>query len=114
MITFSEYQQATLASAVYPEAGTGRVEALSYCGLGLGGETGEVLEHLKKIQRDNSGLVTPERRELLSKELGDVLWYLARVAHELGLEFDTVAVDNLEKLRDRKSRGVIQGEGSTR
>jgi NTP pyrophosphatase (non-canonical NTP hydrolase) len=80
----------------------------------LGGETGEVLEHLKKIQRDNDGVVTPERREALSKELGDCLWYLARVASELGLELNTVAMENIEKLQDRKDRGVIQGSGDNR
>ena len=111
---FNEYQTLTLNSAVYPKAGTGAVEALSYCGLGLGGETGEVLEHLKKIQRDNDGIVTPERREALSKELGDILWYLARVASELGLELNTIALDNINKLQDRKDRGVIQGSGDNR
>jgi|JI9StandDraft_1071089.scaffolds.fasta_scaffold38252_5 NTP pyrophosphatase (non-canonical NTP hydrolase) len=112
--TFNEYQKLTLASAVYPEAGDATVAALSYCGLGLGGETGEVLEHLKKVQRDHAGVVSPERREALSKELGDVLWYLGRLASELGLELDTVARKNIEKLQDRKNRGVIQGSGDNR
>ena len=78
-INFDMYQKAITDFAVYPEKNTGGVAALSYCGLGLGGETGEVLEHLKKIQRDNNGEVSPERREALSKELGDVLWYLAKL-----------------------------------
>jgi len=112
--TFNEYQKLTLASAVYPEAGDATVAALSYCGLGLGGETGEVLEHLKKVQRDHDGVVSPERREALSKELGDVLWYLGRLVSELGLELDTVARKNIEKLQDRKNRGVIQGSGDNR
>jgi NTP pyrophosphatase (non-canonical NTP hydrolase) len=111
---FNVYQNLTLNSAVYPKAGTGAIEALSYCGLGLGGETGEVLEHLKKIQRDNNGVVSPERREALSKELGDILWYLARVASELGLELNTIALNNIDKLRDRMDRNVIHGDGDNR
>lgn len=112
--TFMEYQDTIAEFAVYPEKDTGDVAALSYCGLGLGGETGEVLEHLKKIQRDNDGLVSTERREALSKELGDVLWYLCRLASELGLDMNIVAQQNIQKLRDRLDRGVIQGSGDNR
>lgn len=112
--SFKDYQETITDFAVYPEKNTGGVAALSYCGLGLGGETGEVLEHLKKIQRDHAGVVSLERREALSKELGDVLWYLGRLASELGLELDTVARKNIEKLQDRKNRGVIQGSGDNR
>jgi NTP pyrophosphatase (non-canonical NTP hydrolase) len=112
--SFKDYQETITDFAVYPEKNTGGVAALSYCGLGLGGETGEVLEHLKKVQRDHAGVVSPERREALSKELGDVLWYLGRLASELGLELDTVARKNIEKLQDRKNRGVIQGSGDNR
>lgn len=112
--SFKDYQETITDFAVYPEKNTGGVAALSYCGLGLGGETGEVLEHLKKVQRDHAGVVSLERREALSKELGDVLWYLGRLASELGLELDTVARKNIEKLQDRKNRGVIQGSGDNR
>jgi NTP pyrophosphatase (non-canonical NTP hydrolase) len=112
--TFSEYQNAITDFAVYPEKNTGRPAALSYCGLGLGGETGEVLEHLKKIQRDNAGEVSPERREALSKEMGDVLWYLCRLASELSLDMSVVASDNVQKLQDRLDRNVIHGDGDNR
>ncbi len=114
-LSLTEYQELTFHSAVYPGAGeVDSVAALSYCGLGLGGETGEVLDHLKKIQRDSDGEVSSERREAISGELGDVLWYLARTAAELGLDLNTVAKDNLDKLFDRKARGVIQGSGDKR
>jgi len=113
-INFDMYQKTITDFAVYPEKNTGGVAALSYCGLGLGGETGEVLEHLKKIQRDNDGEVSSERREALSKELGDVLWYLCRLASELGLEMNTVALENIEKLQSRLERNVIQGDGDNR
>lgn len=111
---FNDYQKVIEQFAVYPEAGTGRIEALSYCGLGLGGEAGEVLEHLKKIQRDNNGVISEERREAVFKELGDVVWYLSRLCSEFGFEFSNVAEANIAKLMDRLERNVIHGDGDNR
>lgn len=111
---FDEYQRTIEQFAVYPESGSGRVEALSYCGLGLGGETGEVLEHLKKIVRDNDGVITDERRDAVFKELGDVIWYLGRLCTEFGFTFSDVAEANIAKLLDRLERNVIHGSGDNR
>jgi len=47
-------------------------------------------------------------------ELGDVLWYIARLAAELGASLDDVARLNLDKLADRATRGVIGGSGDHR
>jgi len=111
---FNKYQETIDQFAVYPEAGSGRVEALSYCGLGLGGETGEVLEHLKRIARDNDGVITGERREAVFKELGDCCWYLSRLCSEFGFDFSNVAEANIAKLMDRLERNVIHGDGDNR
>jgi NTP pyrophosphatase (non-canonical NTP hydrolase) len=46
--------------------------------LGLAGEVGEVVEHIKKALRDDAGVITGNRRAALTTELGDALWYLAR------------------------------------
>jgi NTP pyrophosphatase (non-canonical NTP hydrolase) len=73
-----------------------------------------VAEHAKKAIRDDGGLVTDERRETIAKELGDVLWYVAQVASELGLELDEIAQANLEKLLSRQRRGVLAGSGDDR
>jgi hypothetical protein len=46
----------------------------------------------------------------LQAALGDVLWYLARVATELGLSLDVIAEHNIARLLDRKSPGAIHGD----
>jgi NTP pyrophosphatase (non-canonical NTP hydrolase) len=73
-----------------------------------------VAEHAKKALRDDGGEVTDERRQAMSKELGDVLWYVAQIATELGLELEDVAQANLDKLRSRQVRGVLSGSGDER
>jgi NTP pyrophosphatase (non-canonical NTP hydrolase) len=106
----SDYQRRSRATAVYPGAG----ENLTYPALGLCGEAGEVAEKVKKAIRDDGGVLTDERREALAGELGDVLWYVAQVATEAGLELDRIAESNLAKLRSRQERAVLQGSGDSR
>ena len=47
-------------------------------------------------------------------ECGDVLWYLTRLIDELGYSVSEVAQANVDKLLDRKERGVIGGSGDNR
>lgn len=84
--------------------------------LGLAGETGEVLEKIKKMIRDKDGVfqATPEEIEELKKELGDVLWYLSAIAYYNGISLENVAITNLNKLKDRKARDKIHGSGDNR
>ncbi len=105
----AEYQQLSRRTAEYPRAAW-----LSYPALGLAGEAGEVAEHVKKAIRDDGGQVSDARRAALSKELGDVLWYVAQLASELGLELDQIARENLDKLLSRQHRGVLSGSGDDR
>lgn len=68
---------------------------------GLAGETGEVMELLKKHVRDGQ----IDRQELLL-ELGDVLHYLTRIAAEYGLTLTEVMDANRKKLEQRaRERG---------
>jgi len=108
-VELSEYQRLSRSTAEYP-----RHEALTYPALGLAGEAGEFADHAKKVIRDDGGEVTPQRREAMAKELGDVLWYVAQLASELGLELEQVARDNLDKLLSRQRRGVLSGSGDER
>jgi len=109
-LTFKEYQKRSRETAIYPEIEKGFV----YPAFGLAGETGEVMETIKKIFRDSSGQINEETRERLVKELGDVLWYLSNLATELGLSFEDIAKGNLEKLASRKERGMLRGSGDDR
>lgn len=111
---FDEYQEVSESTAIYPEAGSGSFNAVSYTVLGLSNEAGEVAGKLKKVWRDNEGKIGKAEEAELQKELGDVLWYLAAVANELGVSLNDVATQNLHKLLDRKQRGVIGGSGDNR
>jgi NTP pyrophosphatase (non-canonical NTP hydrolase) len=108
-VELSEYQRLARRTAQYP-----REAWLTYPALGLAGEAGEVAEHAKKAIRDDGGVLSDERRAAMSKELGDVLWYVAQLASELGLELDEIAQANLEKLLSRQRRGVLSGSGDER
>jgi len=107
---FNDYQKEARKTAVYPNIGKNFI----YPTLGLCGESGEVAEKIKKIIRDDSGNISDEKRELLKKELGDILWYVSNLASELGLDLSDIAETNIRKLKDRQSRNVLKGSGDNR
>lgn len=90
------------------------MSGLTYAILGLNGEAGELAEHLKKMLRDDAGVLTEERRAALKKELGDQFWYVCAVARELGFSLQEVADKNAEKLAARAQAGTLHGSGSDR
>lgn len=104
------YQTLCATTAQYPNIG----KNISYPIIGLGEEAGELLGQLKRIARDDGGALTNERKMRIVYELGDVLWYAAAIATELGMSLGEVARLNREKLTDRAGRGVIKGEGDHR
>ena len=106
----SDYQRLSRRTATYPGAG----ENIVYPTLGLAGEAGEVAEKVKKMLRDDGGVMTGERLQALAGELGDVLWYVAQVATEAGLDLEEIAQANLDKLLSRQERGVLSGSGDSR
>lgn len=115
MKTFSEYEAAALATASYPKIGFN----LLYPALGLVGEAGEAADKIKKFYRNSWGLMagvsmTVDQRRELAKEIGDVLWYIAALGYELGIPMGEMARMNIEKLTDRRNRGVINSEGDNR
>jgi NTP pyrophosphatase (non-canonical NTP hydrolase) len=107
--TLDGYQRDAMTYAVGDQTAT-----LLYGACGLAGETGEVCDKIKKIVRDDAGVVSPEKLEALKLELGDCLWYLARIAQILGLPLARVADANLMKLLDRHQRNTLQGSGDNR
>lgn len=75
--------------------------------LGIAGETGEVLELIKK----DSFHGKPLDKDNLKKEIGDVLYYVARLADEYGLQLEDIMDANIRKLQERYPDGFKQGGG---
>jgi NTP pyrophosphatase (non-canonical NTP hydrolase) len=112
--TFDSYQDDAGLTAIYPLSDTGGVNAVVYTALGLAGEAGEVANKVKKVLRDHDGNFNNETQSAIRDEIGDVLWYCARLASELSLSFGDIAADNIRKLTERKSRNVLRGSGDDR
>ena len=92
-----EYQESALGTlkawGKIPEG----LNDIIYLALAINGEAGEVAEVVKKAWRDGKEV----DKEWLVEELGDVLWYVAVLAHELGVPLSEVMEKNIEKLRKR-------------
>ena len=108
-MTFNEYQQSTRKTAIYPQD-----MKVVYPTIGLAGETGEVAEKVKKTIRDKAGSFDADTTRELGKELGDVLWYIAAIASDLGLDLDDVAQANIDKIHSRQARNLLHGQGDNR
>ena len=108
-MTLNEYQKKALETAVYPQE-----YKIIYPSLGLTGEAGECSDKVKKVIRDNGGQFTEEKRLELAKEIGDVLWYCATFANDIGYDLETIGQMNNDKLHSRQERGVLGGSGDNR
>jgi len=109
-MNFETYQINARKTAIYPSLGSNYV----YPTLGLVGESGEVAEKVKKVIRDKNGFFDQETLIGLSKELGDVLWYVSNICSELNLSMEDIAQENLNKLKKRSLEGKIKGSGDNR
>jgi len=105
--TLNAYQREASTTAHYPHE-----QGVVYTALGLAGEAGEIANKMKKVIRGDKSIT--ECREDLASELGDVLWYVAMLAKELGYSLDDIAQLNLAKLKDRQARNTIKGDGDNR
>jgi NTP pyrophosphatase (non-canonical NTP hydrolase) len=85
-------------------------DAIAIFALGVGGEAGEVCEIIKKHIGHGQRL----DKDKLTKEIGDVLWYLAALAHACDIEFEHVAQVNIEKLRARYPNGFTVEDSAKR
>ena len=104
-----DYQENAKKTAIYaPE------HKIMYPALGLAGEAGEVANKVKKIMRDGVYKQPKDWKEQLSAEIGDVLWYCAVLADDIGMSLGTIAAQNIEKLERRKMKGTLRGSGDKR
>ena len=108
-MNMNDYQGQASKTAIYPKQ-----FSIMYPSLGLCAEAGEVANKVKKIYRDDGGVLSEEARKSIASEASDCLWYLACLATDLGFDLADLAEANLAKLQDRMERGVIHGSGDTR
>ncbi len=110
VMTAELYEAQAGETAIFPKE-----KALEYLALGLTSEAGEVAGKVKKLIRDGEDKEGFELKKIaISHEIGDVLWYCAMMAREVGVPLNTIMRDNLEKLHSRKERGTLSGSGDDR
>ena len=102
-MNLNEYQQEAITFQLK------NARSLSYLMAGFAAESGEVLGHYAKEIRDGVN-----KSDLIIKELGDCLWFIAALADYYDVNLSEVAEGNLSKLADRRQRGVIHGSGDLR
>lgn len=114
-MNFNDYQKQAITTDL--SVGKGKdVLSIAFMDkvLGLLGESGEIAEKFKKILRDKNAQLTDADRQELTKELGDVLWYIALLGHYMDIPLDEIATKNIDKLRSRHTRGKLSGSGDNR
>lgn len=106
---FNKYQETAVETAIYPDT-----HRILYPALGMAGEAGEVANKVKKIIRDGTENMPDDWKDQLASEIGDVLWYCAALANDLGMPLALIAAQNRDKLLERKQKGTISGSGDKR
>ena len=120
MLTFNQYQQLARETKQFPDIyvgdlfGSQNVARYIYPAMGMAEETGEVLSVLNKCVRNDNGIVDEEDINRITKEIGDLLWFMTTLADELGISMNDVAESNIAKLKDRMKRDVIKSSGDNR
>ena len=89
-------------------------EKVNEYSLDIGAKSGRLTEVIKKLFRDDYGKLTEERKKAIILEMGDMMWYMARLCAHLDIPFHQVAKMNIEKLQSRKSRNKLKGDGDNR
>lgn len=115
-MTLNEYQQKAMQTCTLSS------ENFSYMTLNLVGEVGEFSSKIAKgirleqimIDCNHIEMKSTVEEDELYNELGDVLWQLTGVCSVLGVDLETIAQMNLDKLAGRKERGTIIGDGDNR
>lgn len=126
-MNFSEYQKKAHETAIYPtdiglfdvtgyDMGSYPLIELKwiYPALGLAGESGELLNKLKKVIRDQNGEIYPSNIIDLMNEIGDLLWYISEICSVFDFDLDMIARHNILKLAKRAKDNKIKGSGDNR
>lgn len=101
---FNEYQK--LANRTL----YGNEQVLTNCALGVAGEAGELVDLIKKYTFHGHDL----DKQALTKEIGDVLWYLSQIAQWADIPFEEAAIQNVEKLQRRYPNGFSEESSRSR
>jgi NTP pyrophosphatase (non-canonical NTP hydrolase) len=105
-MNFNDYQKQAIITNLRKED---KFKELMQQVLGLADESGEVLAKFKKWIRDDDADFDKLDTANIKKELGDILWYIAVVADDLGISLDDIASYNI-----RHKRGTLKGSGDDR
>lgn len=97
-MTINEYQALALTTLSKDQE---KADTLLNGAMGLCGESGEVIDLIKKHKFHGHEL----KREKLLEELGDVAWYLAVTSYALDCDLETVLAENIAKLKRRYPEG---------
>lgn len=109
-MNLNEYQKASKRTLPAHKTSQEKKMALANYGMGLVGEGGECIDHIKKHVFHGHNLNVEE----IKNELGDVLHYLSGVATMCGLSLDDIAVANISKLALRYPNGFNQEDSIKR
>ncbi len=116
----NDYQ--TVSSKTFVKSGESTIDE-AHLGFGLLAEAGEVATLYQKMYRGDPEYcdyeeweyrLKPEKVLLLKKELGDILWHVSTMAQHYGWSLQEVAEANIDKLKDRLARNLLQGDGDNR
>jgi hypothetical protein len=104
MFSFDDYQRAVMETADYDDP--------FYPIASLMVESAELADlFVKPLLRGDEG--EPSETDIVS-EAGDVLWNLAALLDDYNISLHEVAAFNIQKLKSRKARGVLRGNGGNR
>jgi len=110
LLTPDKYEDLAGQTAIFPKE-----KALEYLALGMTSEAGEVAGKVKKLIRDGEDVEGFEMKKIaIASEIGDVIWYCAMMAKEVGVPLNDIMKENLKKLHSRKERGTLHGSGDNR
>ncbi len=96
--SLNDYQQLCLRTTIHSM--DEKMTHLAWS-LALAGEAGELANRTKKVFIHGH----PYDQDKVVEELGDILWYIAVYAHDIGVDLQEVAARNIAKLEARYPDG---------